>query len=397
MPQSRFIGRFVLLPVAVLLNLQAFGAYDEELQLATKQIAPLATSFVASVPAAGGKLESHGIASYSESTQDFLRLESAWTRDLGDTARILRIGDSVSSPGAWGSAVRFAGVQYGTRFDLRSDLLQADRLPLSGVAILPSVLDAVLLGNGASANTAQRGLALMRAPAITATNGLSIAARDAVGRTTTLTAPLLAKQESVAAGCQKFSVALGRARQDYALVSDSYGPLFANSTMLCGTDSGWGFEAHGEYLQGQATIAGLNVLRPIKGVGNASVAFVASDNDKGAGWLVRAGLQHSNELFEINLRARVQSQDFRELGDTLTLDAVEQRVLASIGAKTSNNSTLAFAYANQTTFSQQRTDIMAMTQTFNLQRRGTVAIGANRAINDDAKSSVNLSYSRAIY
>jgi outer membrane usher protein len=397
MPQSRFIGRFIVLPVAALLNLQAFGAYDDELQFATKQIAPLATSFAASVPTAGGKFESHAIASYSESTQDFLRLESVWTLDLRDTARTLRIGDSVSNPGTWGSAVRFAGVQFGTRFDLRPDLLQTDRLPLSGIAILPSTLDAVLLANGASVNTTQRGLALTRTPAITATNGLSIAARDAVGRTTTLTAPLLAKPESVAVGCQNFSVALGRARQDYALVSDSYGPLFANSTMQCGTDSGWGFEAHGEYLQGQATIAGLNVLRPIKGVGNASVAFVTSDNDKGAGWLVRAGLQHTNELFEVNLRALVQSQEFRELGDTMTLDAVAQRVLASIGAKTSNNSTLAFAYANQTTFSLQRTDIMAMTQTFNLQRKGTIAIGANRTINDDAKSAVNLSYSRAIY
>jgi outer membrane usher protein len=393
MYRYHFYSRFLILVSGALLGLQAFGAYDEELQFSTQQIAPLASSFNAAMPAAGGKLESHGIASYSATTQDLLRLESTWTRELEDT-RVLRIGDAVSNPGAWGSAVRFAGVQFGTRFNQRSDLLQADRLPLSGVAILPSTLDAVLAANGASA---QRSIALAKAPAITSNNGLSIAARDAMGHTTTFTGPLLAKQEAAAVGCQNFSVAIGRARQDYALVSDNYGPLFANSTMQCGTDSGWGIEAHGEYLQGSATIAGLNVVRPIKGLGNASVAFVTSDNDKGNGWLVRAGLQHSNSIFDISLRALLQSPAFRELGDTMTLDPVEQRVVASVGAKISDNSTLAFAYANQTTFSLERTDIMAVSQTFNFNRKGTIAVAANRAVNDDAKSSLNLSYSRAIH
>jgi hypothetical protein len=40
---------------------------------------------------------------------------------------------------------------------------------------------------------------------------------------------------------------------------------------------------------------------------------------------------------------------------------------------------------------------MAVSQTFNFKRKGTIAIAANRAVNDDAKSSLNLSYSRAIH
>jgi outer membrane usher protein len=393
----RFLCRFLIIVFGASFGLRALGAYDDDPQFSTKQIAPLASSFNASVPAAGGKLESHGIASYDAATQDLLRLESTWTREVEDSAQVLRVGDAVSNPGTWGSAVRFAGVQFGTRFKQRSDLLQADRLPLSGVAILPSTLDVILAANGASNASTQHRLALEKAPTITPTNGLSIAARDVLGRSTTLTGPLLAKQEAAAVGCQNFSVAIGRARQDYALASDSYGPLFANSTMQCGTDSGWGIEAHGEYLQGSATIAGLNVVRPIKGLGNASVAFVTSDNDKGNGWLVRAGLQHSNSIFDISLRALLQSPTFRELGDTMSLEAVEQRVLASVGAKTSDNSTLALAYANQTTYSLERTDVMAVSQTFNFKRKGTIAIAANRAVNDDAKSSLNLSYSRAIH
>jgi outer membrane usher protein len=394
MNRSRFLSRFLFLVLGASLGLQALGAYDEEPQFSTKQLAPLASTFNASVPAVGGKLESHGIASYDVATQDWLRLESTWTRELDDSSHVVRIGDSVSNPGTWGSAVRFAGVQFGTRFNQRSDLLQLDRLPLSGIAILPSTLDAVLAANGASA---QRSIALAKAPAMTSNNGLSIAARDATGRTTTLIGPLLAKQEAIAVGCQNFSVAIGRVRQNYALVSDSYGPLFANSTMQCGTDSGWAIEAHGEYLQGSAAIAGLNILRPIKGLGDASIALVTSDNVMGTGWLVRAGLQRSNSMFDISLRALLQSPEFRDLSDTMTLDAVEQRVVASVGAKTSDNSTLAFAFANQTTFLLERTDIMAVSQTFNLQRNGTISIAANRAVNDDAKSSLNLSYSRAVH
>jgi outer membrane usher protein FimD/PapC len=374
----------------------AYGGFsEEEFQLSTQQIASLAAAFDASISTAGGRFVMSGIAGDMDVADDLLRLESNWTFEQEGAPHRWRVGDTVSHPGTWGSAVRFAGVQFGTRFNLRSDLLYSKRLPLAGVAILPSTLDAVLASHGAwHDSTSHRSVPRMSSPTIAAANGLSFAARDAVGRGASFTGPLLAKHETAEPGCKHFSIGVGRARQDYALVSDSYGPLFANTTVQCGVGSGFTVEAHGDYLEDHASVAGLNVQRPIPLLGSASVAVAASENELGSGWLVDAGLQHSNGILEVNLRARLQSPEFRELGDVSAVDAVEQRMLATVGAKLGDRGVLALAYANQTTFALRRTNIFGMTQTIDLGRRGTLSVVANRSINDDeADGAVKLSYS----
>ena len=47
---------------------------------------------------------------------DFVRLESTWTYDWPERMRSARLGDSINRPGAWGRAVRFGGMQWGTNF-----------------------------------------------------------------------------------------------------------------------------------------------------------------------------------------------------------------------------------------------------------------------------------------
>lgn len=376
----------------------AFGAYDEEPRLNAQHIASLAAAFDATIPTSSGRFATSGIAGDMDAADDFLRLESSWTVEREDAPHRLRVGDTVSNPGAWGSAVRFAGVQFGTRFDLRADLLHTSRLPLAGIAIVPSALDAVLAANGAlDESLLQRFGPFSGRPSVASANSLMFAAQDAVGRQTTFTKPLLAKHQSAQPGCEQFSIGVGRAREDYALVSDRYGPLFANSTVVCGTESGFTIEAHGEYLEDHAGIAGLNVLRAIPLLGSASVAVAASENAMGSGWLVLAGLEHSTQFLQMNVRARLQSPKFRELGSATAPDAVEQRWLATLGAKLGDSGSLAVAYASQKTFALRRTDIVTMTQSIELGRKGTISVVANRTVNDDeTDAAVKVSYSLAL-
>jgi hypothetical protein len=191
-------------------------------------------------------------------------------------------------------------------------------------------------------------------------------------------------------------MSVGRARQDYALASNNYGPWFANTTVTCGTDAGLAIEAHGEYLQGATGLAGINLTQTLGVVGTAALAVATSENNRGSGWLVRMGLQHATEKFEFNVRTRRQSADFRELGDDLDMVSVSQRTLASIGAKLNDRNMLAVAYTNQTDHDGQRVDIVGMSQVIELGYLGKVSIVANRAINETEEASVNVSYLRKL-
>jgi outer membrane usher protein len=247
-------------------------------------------------------------------------------------------------------------------------------------------------------NIVQRGLSLAGKPAFAGGN-VSVTTRDANGRNNTFTQPLVPKLTRAETGCNQYSMSVGRARHDYALASNNYGPWFANTTVTCGTDLGLAIEAHGEYLQGENGkgengLAGINLTQPIGVLGTAAFAVATSDNDKGSGWLVRMGLQHTTDKFEFNVRTRRQSPEFRELGEALDVGSISQRTLASVGAKLSERNLFALAYTNQTSHEGQRTDYVGMSQVIELGHRGKFSIAANRAINETEDASVNVSYLR---
>ena len=58
----------------------------------------------------------------------------------------LRVGDGISAPGAWGRAVRFGGVQFGTNFATQPTLVTTPLLAARGEAVVPSTVDVFING-----------------------------------------------------------------------------------------------------------------------------------------------------------------------------------------------------------------------------------------------------------
>jgi outer membrane usher protein len=73
-----------------------------------------------------------------------IRLDTTFTHDFPSRLETLCVGDAISTPGSWGSAVRFGGVQWGTNFAIRPDLITAPLLTAGGVAVVPSTVDVYL-------------------------------------------------------------------------------------------------------------------------------------------------------------------------------------------------------------------------------------------------------------
>src|SRR5690606_24855911 len=146
---------------------------------------------------------------------------------------------------------------------------------------------------------------------------------------------------------------------------------------------------HGEYLAEQVSALGIGLARRLGPVGTASLAFASSDTQLGSGWLARIGFEHQSSLLNFALRSRIQSREFREVGSLLIDDPIMRRNLASVGLNVGDAS-IAIAYAAQTTWQQERADILSLNQKMNV-GNGSITVTAGHSFAEDVGSSVFLS------
>jgi len=336
--------------------------------------------------------ESSFAASLDPNVETLTRLNSSYTQNLGTDGE-LRLGDAVSTSGMWGNSVRYGGVRIGTVSDSRSTIVNNETLATSGVAVLPTAADALFASISRSDALLRQNLAIDSGIKVSGANSLNFTARDSLGRSQSITTPMIEAARLVQSGCADFNVGLGKARQDYAVTSNEYGPLFANTTVACAAPLGFTIEGHGEYLADEVAALGLGAARQVGMLGTASVAVASSKTDGGAGWLARVGFEHQNQWFNVMVRSRIQSREFRDVGSALSVDPVMQRNLASIGLNVTKSSTLAIAYASQTTWSQERSNLISLSQSLTL-GRGSVSMSAGHSLVDSVGSSIFLSYKR---
>ena len=333
-------------------------------------------------------------ASIDPKQETLTRLQSSYTLKLSEDAEQVRVGDTVSSAGLWGSSVRYGGVQFGTRLKPNADVLQSERLATSGIAVLPTAADALFASiDGNRALWSKQSLSVSGAPKINDQNALNLVARDSRGHSEALSAPLVAQARLVESGCSDFSLGLGKVRRDFAVTSNDYGPLFANTTIACAAPLGFTIEGHGEYLDEQVAALGFGLARRVGGIGTASLAVASSETEIGTGWLARVGFEHQSSLLNLAVRSRIQSREFREVGSVWVEDPIMRRNLASIGVNVGEGAALAVAYAAQTTWQRERVDMLSLNQKMNL-GQGSIMMTAGHSLVEDIGSSVFLSYKR---
>lgn len=355
---------------------------------------PAYSSVNAQVLSDAGKVDYSFAASLdpAATANTLTRLQSSYTQQNGDES--LRVGDAVSSVGMWGTSVRYGGMQFGTRSDTRDDVIDSNKLATSGMAVLPTVADALFASaDDAGTGLSQQSLSVNRSLP-SGGQGWNLAVQDALGHSETIAAPMIARTQLVERGCSDFSVGLGKVREDYALTSNSYGPMFANTTVTCGAPMGFTVEAHGEYLADEVGALGFGVARRIGSIGTASVAFAQSNAvSGGSGWMSKVGFEHTNSMFNLMFRSRFQSREFRDIGSMALTDPVMQRDLASVGVNVTERSSLSVAYATQTTWARERTNLIAVKQSMGV-GRGTMSMSAGHSLEDNFGSSVFISYKR---
>ena len=386
---------FILVP-ALALTACAVPKVSEPETVAVRatSLNPAYSSVNAQVLSDAGKVDYSFAASLdpNASANTMTRLQSSYSQQLA--GENLRVGDAVSSVGMWGTSVRYGGMQFGSSTETRSDVIASNRMATAGMAVLPTVADALFASAGGDGTgLSQQNLSVNRSLP-SGGQAWNLAVRDALGHSEAIAAPMIARTRLVDEGCSDFSVGFGKVRENYALNSNSYGPMFANTTVTCGAPLGFTVEGHGEYLADEVAALGFGVARQFGSLGTASLAFAQSNAvSGGSGWMSKVGFDHSNSMFNLMVRSRFQSREFRDIGSMALSDPIMQRDLASIGVNVTERASLSLAYATQTTWARERTNLISVKQSMGV-GRGTMSMSAGHSLEDNFGSSLFISYKR---
>ena len=226
------------------------------------------------------------------------------------------MGDATNVPGAWGRAVRFGGVQYGTNFATQPGYITFPSLAANGQAALPSTVD-VFVNN---ALVAQRPVppgpfSITNIPTVNGSGNVQLVVRDLFGREQLISQPFYASVNLLKEGLNDYSFEAGFERQNFGVASSDYGPAIASATFSRGLTDQLTGQVHAELMPGLAD-GGVAANYLINEIGVASASVAVSGGGGGSGALAGVGFQRQTGQLSLNAQAQWTSTAFREIGVT---------------------------------------------------------------------------------
>ena len=344
--------------------------------------------------AAMGVLTGTAVARDSQLQHDVARLDTTFTRDFPETLHTLNLGDSISDPGSWGNAVRFAGIRWSKNFTMRPDLLTSPLLSAGGTATVPSTVDVFVNNQLVSSSQLPAGPFIIdRLPSVSGTGDVSVVVRDALGREQVMTQSFYTSVNLLAPGLTQYSVNFGKVRQDYALSSNHYGALLAEGSYRRGLTKLLTLEGHAEYLANDAHAAGINAVVGVGELGTVNVTAAAGGDTHGSGMLSGFGFEHHGRLISFIANTLVASSGYAQVSDALNPNGrFARRSLAQTGVNLGRAGSLSMAYVQQSyrLLPAQRT--LSLTHSLTLGTSGALNLTLSRTQSATTSTSFYLLY-----
>lgn len=322
--------------------------------------------------ARGGTFRATGIVRDGPMLARWTRLDTGVSFDDPRSMSVWRLGDAVAQPGAWGRALRFAGVQWSTDFSLQPGFQSFPLPALQGETALPSTLDLYV----DNVRRAQLPLPAGRfdlagIPVVTGQGELRLVVRDLLGREQVIVQSYHANAALLRPGLRQRSFELGRERLDYGLASGRYGPAFVSITDRAGIDPGFTREWRAEAQSGHVA-AGATGLWLWRDAGTLQLSAAASGNHRQSGALLAAAFDRQAFDWSGSLRMETASRGFRQLGQG-EAGPVRWTAVASAGRAWGRTSVGA-SVLRQRRWTGEPTGLLSLSVASQMGRWGTLAV-----------------------
>jgi outer membrane usher protein len=342
---------------------------------------------------APGVVTNSMVAQDADGRRTATRLETTWTRDFPERLSTLRLGDAISAPGAWGRAVRFGGLQFGTNFGTQPTLVTAPLLAAQGEAVVPSTVDVFINGRAVASEAVPPGpFSIEQLPAVTGAGELQVVVTDALGRQQVVAQPYYTGPTLLRAGLSAFSAELGVFREDYALRSNQYGDLVAAGTFRRGITDALTAEVHGEAQAGGPHALGVDTAWQVGTLGVISATAAAGSNADGTGWLAGGGFERGGRRVHLFVRTQYASERFVQLGSTTTLQQPRQRSFGGVGFDLARMGSLQLACGRQSFWNAGGVTTLGLSYSRTLGPYGFLNLYVNHSQSASAQTDLALTW-----
>ncbi|HXY97171.1 MAG TPA: fimbria/pilus outer membrane usher protein [Steroidobacteraceae bacterium] len=334
----------------------------------------------------------------------FVRLQSTFSHDFTDSLETLRLGDAISVPGSWGSAVRFGGLQFGTNYGIRPDLVTTPLLAATGTAVVPSTVEVFVNGKAVGTSDVPAGPFIVnQVPALNGAGDVSIVVRNSLGQEQIVSVPFYSAAVMLQPGLSLWDVDLGPVRENYGLESNDYGPLIASGTWRHGFTSDFTGEVHGEAAHDGPWAAGLDLAQALDhwAIVTADIAVGGQPANNGilgsgpepasSGTYTALGIQRVNQRLSLVLEVQHATAGYRDLDNEGGVPPPLDRDLAQIGWNMGRPGSLQLAFVTQRNFNDTRQQTVGITYQLNI-GPGNFSAYASRTTGDTNDTNVSIFY-----
>jgi len=342
---------------------------------------------------AKGVLTATAVARGDSNNASATRLDTAWARDFPDRMVTLRVGDSISSGGAWGRSLRFGGIQYGTNFSTQPTLITTPLLSASGDAVVPSTVDVFVNGQAVSSEQVQPGpFEISGIPAVSGAGQMQVVVTDALGRQQVISQPFYAGTSLLRRGLSEYSVEAGAVRRNYASRSNDYGDAVGSATYRRGMSDSLTAGAHAEAQSKGAAAAGVDGAVQVGTLGIVSGSAAVGGDGSGTGWLGGLGFERNGPRVSLYGRGLYASQGFSQLGDSALEARPRLRAFGGLGLNLTRYGSLQFAYGLQTNWTSPSVETFGLGYSLGFGTLGYLSLFASHTSADETSNDVFLTW-----
>ena len=321
----------------------------------------------------------------------WLRLETAFTKDLPESNRTLRLGDTSTRAGMWGRSVYFGGIKWGSNFALTPGFISQPSPALTGVSSAPSTVELYVNDVLRQVSSVPTGpFAINNSPALTGGGDARLVVRDLLGRETVITQAFFTSNQLLAKDLSDWSLETGRLRLDLGTASGHYGPGFVSGTWRQGVSNDLSLEGRTEItatnkVLGLGGVAGL----PLQTLGKA--ALVASREESlGAASQWVLGLERHSLRSGVYLQAQGASINFRQLGQDRLAVPTKLQLAGNFSYTTEKIGAFGLGFASVNRFDANRIFTVSANYSIRLQERSNLNVTASRAVAGASGTSIGV-------
>ena len=336
------------------------------------------------------------LVEHSSTDSRATRLDSTWTIDHPETMQTLRLGDAISSPGAWGRAVRFGGFHYGTNFETQPGFLTYVPQSAVGQALLPSTVDVFVNNALVSRQTVPPGpFEIRNLPIVSGAGMVQLVVKDLLGRSQIINLPFYGSQALLRKGLDDFSFDAGLVRENFGIESNDYSTLIGSGNFRRGLSDSLTGELHLEATQDQATIgAGGDFL--VGQLGTASLFFALSHSASGQGGLMMVSLDRQAESWGMGARTQFNTRAFTQIGLQNPKLMPASLCSAYISHAMGQGGSLGVAIIRQINRDQANTNIATLSYNITLGQYGTLSLAVVRDFGAIGGNTIFATFSSAL-